>query len=99
MLALAYHVDALIEDGKLPDYATAARRLGLTRARMTQIMNLLQLAPAVQEGLLLGTMSYSERQLRAALCAEDWAAHHNRTSCGERPSYRDSSLTSCTEAS
>ena len=44
-LALAYHVERLIEDGVLKDYAEAARVLGITRARMTQVTNLLNLAP------------------------------------------------------
>ena len=43
-LALAYFVDRCVEAGVLSDYADAARRLGITRARMTQIMNL-QLLP------------------------------------------------------
>src|SRR6266850_591084 len=37
MLALAHHVEALVEDGVLADYAAAARLLGVTRARMSQV--------------------------------------------------------------
>ena len=40
MLALAHHVERLIEAGELTGYADAARGLGLTRARLTQVMNL-----------------------------------------------------------
>jgi hypothetical protein len=36
---LAYHVERLIENGVLKDYAEAARPLGLTRARIIQISN------------------------------------------------------------
>ncbi len=62
-LALAYHVERLIESGALKDYADAARRLGITRARMTQIANLRWLACGVQERILAGER-VSERGLR-----------------------------------
>jgi hypothetical protein len=51
-LALAYKIDGLIRAGQLRDFADAAVALGVTRARMTQIMNLLLLAPAIQEAIL-----------------------------------------------
>ena len=73
MLALAHHVDRLVEDGEIADYAEAARILGVTRARMTQIVNLLNLAPGVQEGLLLGTVNVSERRLRRVDAVLSWA--------------------------
>jgi hypothetical protein len=72
MLALAHHVEILVEEGSLPDYAAAARILGVTRARMTQVMNLLLLAPDIQDRLLLGTLTPPERQLRLALRSADW---------------------------
>ncbi len=55
MLALAHYVERLVEAGSLKSYADAARQLGVTRARMAQIINLLNLPPRVQEGLLLGS--------------------------------------------
>ena len=73
MIALAHHVENLVERGVLPDYAAAARILGLTNARVTQVMNLLQLAPDLQEGLLLGTLNVPERRLRVGLRFPDWA--------------------------
>ena len=36
-IALAHHIEGLIERGELRDYAEAAKRLDLTRARLTQI--------------------------------------------------------------
>ena len=74
MLALAHHVEILVEEGRLPDYAAAARILGVTRARMTQVMNLLLLAPGIQEGVLLATLNIHERSLRAALREAEWNA-------------------------
>jgi hypothetical protein len=77
MLALAHHVEILVEEGRLPDYAAAARILRITRARMTQVMNLLLLAPEIQERLLLGTLSAPERRLRIALRSADWEAQRS----------------------
>jgi hypothetical protein len=42
---LAHRIDAMVRTGEFRDYADAARALGLTRARITQITNLLLLAP------------------------------------------------------
>jgi hypothetical protein len=51
-MALAIHFDGLIQSGAVENYAELARLGNVTRARMTQIMNLLMLAPAIQEELL-----------------------------------------------
>jgi hypothetical protein len=64
MLALAVHVERLIDAGELVDHADAARRLGLTRARLSQVAALTRLPIEVQEGILLGTVRASERELR-----------------------------------
>lgn len=45
LLALAHALDEQIRAGEIADLADVARQAGLTRARMTQVMNLLQLAP------------------------------------------------------
>ncbi len=63
-LALAHHVERLIEDGVLRDYADAARVLGVSKARVSQIMDLLGLPAATQEGMLLGVVRVSERRMR-----------------------------------
>jgi hypothetical protein len=63
-LALAYLVERLIDQGKIRNYADAARTLGVTRARMGQIANLVNLPPAVQEAIILGDACISERHLR-----------------------------------
>ena len=54
----------MIEAGELRDYADAARRLKVSRARVTQIMNLVALPIAMQERILLGEAEVSERGLR-----------------------------------
>ena len=71
-LALAYHVDRLIESGQVTGYADAARRLGITRSRMSQVMGLLNLSPSVQESLLLGDLHLSERRIRQLVARPAW---------------------------
>jgi hypothetical protein len=52
LLALAHKLENLVRQGTIADYATLARLGGVSRARVTQITNLLHLAPAIQEALL-----------------------------------------------
>ena len=52
LMALAIRFEGLIERGEVQDYADLARLGFVTRARITQIMNLLHLAPDIQEDLL-----------------------------------------------
>lgn len=51
-LALAHHLQAAIERGLVADQAALARKLGLTRARVTQLFDLLMLAADLQEQVL-----------------------------------------------
>lgn len=52
LMALAIHFDHMIRSGQIEDMATLATYGQVTRARITQIMNLLSLAPDIQESLL-----------------------------------------------
>jgi len=52
LLALAHHIQELLDTGQVKDLAEVARRGHVTRARVTQIMNLLLLAPDIQEEIL-----------------------------------------------
>lgn len=52
-LALAHMIQRAIARGEIRDQAEAARRLGVTRARITQILDLTLLAPDLQEKILL----------------------------------------------
>ncbi|MCH7779999.1 MAG: hypothetical protein IH848_04070 [Acidobacteria bacterium] len=78
LLALAHRIDGMIRSGELDDLADAARRLNLTRARVTQITNLLLLAPEIQDAILglplvtNGADSITERQLRPVVAEPDW---------------------------
>ncbi len=51
-MALAIHFEGLLARGVVKDMAELARLGHVTRARMTQIMNLRLLAPDIQEALL-----------------------------------------------
>jgi hypothetical protein len=52
MLALAHHFEERVREGEMADYADLARCLGWSRARVTQMMDLLLLAPDIQEAVL-----------------------------------------------
>jgi len=52
LMALAIRFDGLIGSGTVTDQSELARLARVTQPRMTQIMNLLALAPDVQEELL-----------------------------------------------
>ena len=45
LMALAIRCDALVRSGEVKDHAELARRANLTRARVSQILNLVHLAP------------------------------------------------------
>lgn len=51
-LLLAYQIEELISEGKAKDFTQAARWLNITKARLSQIMGLLNLAPSIQEEIL-----------------------------------------------
>ena len=52
MMALAIHWQGLIRAGAARDQADLARLVGVSRARVTQVMDLLRLAPDIQEAVL-----------------------------------------------
>ena len=52
LLALAHKLDGLVRQGAVADYAALARLGHVSRARISQIMNLLYLAPDIQEEIL-----------------------------------------------
>jgi hypothetical protein len=59
-----------LDAGEVRNQADIARREGITRARVTQIMGMLRLAPEIQEKILsipdsTGHPALSERQLRS----------------------------------
>ena len=79
LMALAIRLDRLLREGVARDYADLARLGGVTRARLAQIMNLLLLAPDIQEDILFlprtirGRDPITERDLRPIAAVVDWA--------------------------
>ena len=77
-LALAHKIDGMIRCGEVKDMADAARHMEITRARITQLMNLLLLAPAIQQAILSmpvverGRDPVTERSLRPIVAEPVW---------------------------
>jgi len=78
LMALALRLERLLKDGEVTDYADLARLGHVTRARVTQIMNLLNLAPDFQEELLFlprtvkGRDPIRKRHIRPITAVLDW---------------------------
>ena len=75
LMALAIKFQDMIDRGEVKDYADLARLGFVTRARITQIMNLTLLAPEIQEQLLLGPV-VSQRLPPEASCRSAAAEAH-----------------------
>jgi hypothetical protein len=79
LLALAHKFERLIGQGTIPDYAALARLGHVSRARISQIVNLLSLAPDIQEAILFlpltvrGRDAVRLRQLQALTRILDWS--------------------------
>jgi hypothetical protein len=78
LMALAIKCRDLVESGEIRDYAELARAGYITRARMSQIMNLANLAPDIQEEILFlpkaspGRFPLTETKLRKIACQPLW---------------------------
>ena len=82
LMALAVKYQGMVDNGELRDYADIARLGYVSRARITQIMNLANLAPDIQEELLFPACSLpTERRLRQLTRLIGWAE--------QRLSWRD----------
>ena len=77
LLALAHRLQREIDVGTLKDRADAARKLGISRARVTQILALTLLSPRIQEAVLAtetvdGVELVTERAIREVLRHDAW---------------------------
>jgi hypothetical protein len=78
LLALAHHFDELLRDGVVQNCAELAALSHVSRARITQIMNLLLLAPDIQEEILhlprtvVGRDPIRETHLRPIVQVAEW---------------------------
>ncbi len=84
LMALAIRFEQLICDGVVQDQADLARLALVSRARVTQIMDLLMLAPDILEALLFlppvhnGRYPVTEHHVRSVLKELDWHNQHLR---------------------
>jgi hypothetical protein len=86
LLALAIKYDGLLRKGVVADLSELARLCQVTQPRMTQIMNLLHLAPDIQEQVLFlpavqqGRDPIHERVMRDVTRAISWREQRRRWS-------------------
>jgi hypothetical protein len=87
LVALAIKLDGLVRTGVVRDYAALARLGRVTRARVTQVMNLTLLAPDIQEALLFlppvttGREPLALADLQRVAAVRDWR--------GQRQAWRE----------
>lgn len=84
LLALAHRFDHQLRSGQAANMAELAAFRGITRARMTQIMDLLLLAPDIQEELLFlprtvhGRDPVTLRRMRHVCATPTWQEQRAR---------------------
>jgi hypothetical protein len=84
LMALALKLERLRDAGQFQDYAEVARVGHISRPRLSQIMNLLNLAPAIQEALLFlpktvaGVDRITEKRLRDIAQVVEWEGQQAR---------------------
>jgi len=77
-MALAIRFERLLEEGVVANQSELARLAHVTQPRITQIMNLLHLAPDIQEEILFlpevveGRDPITERDLRSVAAVMQW---------------------------
>ncbi len=76
LLALAHRWNDLIHAGAIRNRAELARLVGVSRARISQVMRLLDLAPDIQEAVLDGKIDGpgAERALRTLASSPNWVS-------------------------
>lgn len=84
LMALAIRFQTLLDEEAVEDYAELARLAHVSRARISQIMNLLLLAPNIQEALLFmepvqnGRDQLTLAQLQPIALEVDWGMQRER---------------------
>lgn len=82
LMALAIRFDQMLANGEVASMSELARIAHVTQPRMTQIMNLLHLAPDIQDELLnlppveAGEDPITERDLRPITKVRHWRSQH-----------------------
>ena len=85
LLALAHKFQGMLDRGEVESMADLARLGRVSRARVTQIMDLLMLAPEIQEEVLLGAAPLRAlRRLQTVAGNRNWAAQRASWTAGYR---------------
>lgn len=78
LMALAIRLEHLLATRQVKDQAEIARTAGITRARVTQILNLTNLAPDIQQAILelepdnAPVPRFREREVRSIAIMPNW---------------------------
>jgi hypothetical protein len=81
LLALALKMEQMLQDGVVKNYSDLAQRGRVSAARITQVMNLLHLAPDIQEEILSSKTTQdwlSEAVVRKLSSIVLWSEQRNR---------------------
>jgi hypothetical protein len=103
-MALAIRLEDLLATGQVKDQAEIARVAGITRARVTQIINLTNLAPDIQQAILDlepttdHVPCFREREVRSIAILPSWEKQRllwkrliNRVERGSKDAKRECS--------
>lgn len=91
LMALAIRFEDLVRSGEMADFAEIAELGQVTRARVSQIANLLNLAPDIQEAILFMPRvagereAVSEREVRVVAAETDWGRQRRMWHAVNRP--------------
>jgi hypothetical protein len=94
LMALAIKFQGMVDRGEVRDYADLARLGYVTRARITQAMNLLNLAPDIQEKILFlpntlsGRDHVTERGMRQIAGVVGWNSQRLMWQTSEKASHK-----------
>lgn len=96
LMALAIKFQDMVDRGEVRDYADIARLGYVTRARLTQIMNLLLLAPDIQEEIMgmaqvTSETTHAERHVRSAVKFVLWDRQRGAWMQTERAAHQRAS--------
>ena len=78
LLALAHKFQKMLDSGEVESMAELARLGRVSRARITQIMDLMMLAPEIQEAVLVGDLTVGMRELLTIGRAVEWTVQRMR---------------------
>lgn len=88
-LAIAHVMQRMIARGEVADQSDLASRLGFTRARISQMIDLTLLAPDIQEALLFAAEHgprdrLTERELRRVVRHVKWSTQRQAWEAAQR---------------